>query len=133
MASPTRNGEVKTRRGFSLIELLVVMAIIGTLLAVVTPRYFSSLEKSKETALKQDLSIMRQAIGQFHSDLNRYPESLDELVQRRYLRAVPADPITGRRDTWIGYASPDPSQPGLFDIASGAEGQTVEGIPYGEL
>jgi len=121
------------KAGFTLIELLVVMAIIGTLLALVTPRYFASLERSKETALRQDLAVMREAIGQFHGDLNRYPESLDELVQRRYLRSIPVDPITERRDTWLGIAPPDPEQQGLYDVISGAEGTATDGTPYGEL
>jgi general secretion pathway protein G len=124
---------MKTRRGFTLIELLVVMAIIGTLLAVVAPRYFASMEHSKETALRQDLSVMREAIGNFHNDLNRYPESLDELVQRRYLRNIPVDPITGSKDTWQAFSPPEPDQTGLYDIASGAEGQAADGTPYGEL
>lgn len=132
-ACRTGSGEVNPKRGFTLIELLVVMAIIGTLLAVVTPRYFASLEHSKETALRQDLAVMREAIGQFHNDLNRYPADLEELVQRKYLRSVPVDPITGRKDTWLGYAPSDPNQTGLYDIASGAEGQTADGTPYGEL
>jgi general secretion pathway protein G len=124
---------MKAKRGFTLIELLVVMAIVGTLLALVTPRYFASLEHAKETALRQDLSVMREAISQFHHDLNRYPESLDELVQRKYLRNIPVDPISGRYDTWLGIAPPDPSQTGLYDVISGAEGETADGIPYGEL
>lgn len=124
---------MRNKHGFTLIELLVVMAIVGTLLALVTPRYFASLERARETALRQDLAIMREAIGQFHHDLNRYPESLDELVQRRYLRSIPVDPISGRHDTWLGIAPPDPGQGGLYDIISGAEGSTRDGIPYGEL
>ena len=76
---------------------------------------------------------MREAIGQFHHDLNRYPENLEELVQRRYLRNIPTDPITGSRDTWLIYSPPDPAETGLYDIASGAEGQTADGVPYGEL
>jgi general secretion pathway protein G len=121
------------KSGFTLIELLAVMAIIALLLALVAPRYFKSLEHSKEVALRQDLALMREAIGQFHGDMNRYPESLDEMVQRRYLRSIPVDPITGSTETWIQLAPPDPAQAGLFDIASGAEGETRDGIPYGNL
>ncbi len=124
---------IPDKRGFTLIEMLVVMAIIGTLLALVSPRYFKSLEHSKETALRQDLSVMREAIGHFHSDLNRYPENLNELVQRRYLRSLPVDPITGSSETWLGIASPDPGQTGLYDIASGAEGAASDGTPYASL
>lgn len=118
-------------RGFTLIELMVVMAIIGTLLAIVAPRYFRSLEHSREVALRQDLSVMREAIGHFHGDLNRYPENLNELVQRRYLRNIPVDPITGSSETWISIAPPDTAQQGLYDISSGAEGIASDGTAYG--
>jgi general secretion pathway protein G len=116
--------------GFTLIELLVVMAIIGTLLAVVAPRYFKSLEHSRETALHQDLSVMREAIGHFYSDLNRYPQNLNELVERRYLKAIPVDPVTGSSDTWLAIPPSDPNQFGMYDIISGAEGTASDGTAY---
>lgn len=121
------------KQGFTLIEMLVVMAIIGTLLAIVAPRYFKSLEHSRETALRQDLSVMREAIGHFYGDLNRYPENLNELVQRRYLRSIPTDPITGSSESWLAVPPPDPAQHGMYDIVSGAEGTTSDGTPYGNL
>lgn len=118
------------RRGFTLIELMVVMAIIGTLLAIVAPRYFGSIEHARETALRQDLAVMREAISQFHGDLNRYPDNLDELVARRYLRSVPVDPITERSDTWVAVPHPDPNVPGMYDVSSGADGAARDGTPY---
>ena len=117
-------------RGFTLIELMVVMAIIGTLLAIVAPRYFGSVEQARETALKQDLAVMREAIGQFHGDLNRYPDNLNELVAKRYLKRIPVDPITERSDTWLAVAHPDSNIPGLYDVLSGAEGVSRDGTPY---
>ena len=117
-------------RGFTLIELMVVMAIIGTLLAIVAPRYFGSVEQARETALKQDLAVMREAIGQFHGDLNRYPGNLNELVAKRYLKRIPVDPITERSDTWLAVAHPDSNVPGLYDVLSGAEGVSRDGTPY---
>ena len=117
-------------RGFTLIELMVVMAIIGTLLAIVAPRYFGSVEQARETALKQDLAVMREAIGQFHGDLNRYPDNLNELVAKRYLKRIPVDPITERSDTWLAVAHPDSNVPGLYDVLSGAEGVSRDGTPY---
>lgn len=120
-------------KGFTLVELLVVMGIIGLLLSIVAPRYIGTLERSKETALRQDLVVMREAIAHFHNDLNRYPESLDELVQKKYLRAMPVDPVTKRSDTWIGIYSDNPAEQGVIDIASGAEGMTTTGIPFQEL
>ncbi len=120
-------------RGFTLVELLVVMAIIGLLLALVAPRYIGTLERSKETALKQDLAVMREAISNFHHDLNRYPENLDELVQKKYLRSIPVDPVTGRSDTWVSVPSADPANPGMSDIGSGAKGESSNGMPLQEL
>ena len=117
-------------RGFTLIELMVVMAIIGTLLAIVAPRYFGSIEHARETALKQDLAVMREAIGQFHGDVNRYPDNLNELVAKRYLKRIPVDPITERSDTWLAVAHPDPNVPGMYDVISGAEGVGRDGTPY---
>ena len=126
MVTMTRQGA----RGFTLIELMVVMAIIGTLLAIVAPRYFGSVEHARETALKQDLAVMREAIGQFHGDLNRYPDNLNELVAKRYLKRIPVDPITERSDTWLAVAHPDSNIPGLYDVLSGAEGVSRDGTPY---
>ena len=120
----------RLRRGFTLIELMVVMAIIGTLLAIVAPRYFGSVEHARETALKQDLAVMREAIGQFHGDLGRYPDNLNELVAKRYLKRIPVDPITERSDTWLAVAHPDPNVTGMYDITSGAEGVGRDGSPY---
>ena len=118
------------RRGFTLIELMVVMAIIGTLLAIVAPRYFGSVEHARETALKQDLAVMREAIGHFHGDLNRYPDNLNELVAKRYLKDIPVDPITERSDTWLAVAHPNPDVSGMYDVISGAEGVGRDGTPY---
>ena len=120
-------------RGFTLIEMLVVMTIIGLLLSIVAPRYIGTLEHSKETALKQDLAVMREAISNFHHDQNRYPESLEELVQKKYLRSIPVDPVTDRRDTWISVYSSDLAEQGLADVASGAMGETGDGTPFREL
>lgn len=118
------------KKGFTMIELLIVMAIIGILLAIVAPRYFGRLEQAKETALRQDLVIMREAIGHFYGDLNRYPETLSELVQRHYLKSIPVDPLTNSSETWLSIQPPDPNQSGVYDITSGAEGSSSDGTPY---
>lgn len=117
-------------RGFTLIELLVVMAIIATLLTIAVPRYFNSLENSKETALRQSLTVMREAIDQYYGDLGKYPDNLQDLVTRRYLRAVPVDPITGQSDSWIPVAPPEAGKGNLRDIKSGAPGTARDGTPY---
>jgi general secretion pathway protein G len=124
-------GESRGRgEGFTLIELLVVISIIGTLLAIAAPRYFQSIERSKETVLRQDLSVMRQAIDQHRADLGEYPESLTTLVDRGYLRAVPEDPFTKSTETWLVEDSPEPDFPGIADVRSGAEGSGYSGVEF---
>jgi general secretion pathway protein G len=119
-------------RGFTLVELMVVMAIVALLLALALPRYFSHLESSKETILRQDLAVMRDAIDKFHGDKGRYPENIDELVSERYLRARPADPITDRSDTWIIVAPDEGEAGGMYDVKSGAPGVARDGSAYAE-
>jgi general secretion pathway protein G len=119
--------------GFTLIEILIVMAIMATLLSLVAPRYFESLQRSKEQALHHDLNVMREAIDQFYSDKGVYPDSLDELVQKKYLRALPQDPITQSNATWLLIAPENPETKGaVFDIHSGAEGLASDGTVYAE-
>lgn len=117
-------------RGFTLVELLVVLAIIATLLALAAPRYFQHIERSKEAVLRENLATMRDAIDQYHADTGRWPESLAALVDKRYLRAVPVDPITERSDTWIEVPPKEGS--GVQDVRSGAEGTGLDGTSYAE-
>jgi general secretion pathway protein G len=126
-----RKTSLKNRRhaGFTLIELLVVMAIIATLLSIVAPRYFNSLDRSKETVLRQDLGIMRDAIDKFYSDTGKYPEELVELVEKRYLRAVPVDPLTESAETWVVVPPPGGAE-GIYDVHSGSPGQAKDGTSY---
>jgi general secretion pathway protein G len=129
---------MKRGKGFTLIELLVVMAVVATLLALVGPRYFRSLDKAKETALKTNLQQARDAIDKFYGDTGRYPASLDELVTARYLREVPLDPVTEQRSTWVpvpaGDAAActggDAARCGLRDLRSGAPGMASDGSAY---
>jgi general secretion pathway protein G len=125
----------KRRRGFTLIELLVVMAIIATLLSLALPRYFGSIDKSKEVTLMQSLSVMRDAIDKFYSDNGRYPDQVADLVERRYLRTVPVDPVTESTDTWVVIAPPaNASLKGnVYDIRSGAQGKTRDGVEFSAL
>lgn len=121
------------RRGFTLIELLVVMAIIATLLLIAVPRYSTSLQRAREATLRQDLSVMRDALDKFFGDRGRYPASLDELVEARYLRAVPQDPVTKSALTWQLVHSDDAEFVGVRDVFSGAEGEDSSGVPYKDL
>jgi general secretion pathway protein G len=119
-------------RGFTLIELLVVMSIVALLLAIAAPRYLGSLDKSKETALRQTLSVMRDALDKFYGDNGKYPDSLDTLVSRRYLRSLPVDPMTGSNGTWTTVAPDDPEKGRIYDVHSGAAGSGRDGTAFRE-
>jgi general secretion pathway protein G len=118
------------RSGFTLIELLVVLAIIATLLTIAVPRYYSSLDKSKEAVLKENLYQLRDAIGKYYADRGKYPESLQALATDKYLRSVPLDPVTDSASTWIVVAPEDPQKGGVFDVKSGAEGKALDGSEF---
>lgn len=133
MALPTESGESMRRdKGFTLIELLVVMAIIATLMTIAVPRYFSSLENSRETTLRQSLAVMREALDHYYGDTGHYPDSIDQLVEQRYLRSQPLDPITERKDLWVPVAPPDGVAGGVADVKSGATGRARDGSLYAE-
>lgn len=121
------------RAGFTLIELLIVVAIIGLLLSLVAPRYWKGVDRSKEAVLREDLYLMRDQINKFYTDTGRYPESLDELVERKYLYAVPIDPLTERADSWH-LSVPGNGRGGkVADVHSGAQGAAEDGTPYAKL
>ena len=122
----------KNSRGFTLIELMVVMTVIALLISIAVPRYFNSVEKAKEATLKQSLSVMRSAIDKFYGDNERYPASLNELVTKKYIRAVPVDPITESTDTWVSQAPNLDTSSAVFDIKSGASGTAKDGTAYSE-
>jgi general secretion pathway protein G len=124
---------MRRARAFTLIELLVVMAILATLLTLALPRYFGSVERARETTLRTSLAVMREAIDKHYADNGRYPESLEDLVRKRYIRAMPVDPVTESAATWITVPPPDGEKGGVYDVRSGAEGKTASGTPFGEL
>ena len=118
--------------GFTLIELLVVMAIIATLLALVAPRYFGSVEKSKEAVLKQDLATLRDSLDKYYGDTGRYPDSLEDLVTKKYLRNIPLDPLTESASTWTTVPPGDPGKGLVYDVKSGAQGKARDGTAYAD-
>jgi general secretion pathway protein G len=121
---------VETGIGFTLIELLVVLAIIATLLTLVSPRYFGSVDRAKTAALKENLTVIRDAIDKHFADTGKYPDNLDALVTAKYLRKLPVDPLTERTDTWVVVPSTDTKIRGVYDIKSSAPGKSFDGTAF---
>jgi general secretion pathway protein G len=116
--------------GFTLIELLIVLAVIALMLTLAVPEYFHSIDAAKEKILSENLQVTRDAIDKFYGDAGRYPDSLEELVDKHYLRSLPVDPITSSTTTWH-IVPPDEQFPGnVYDLKSGAQGTDRDGQPY---
>lgn len=118
------------KSGFTLIELLVVMAVIAMLLSLAVPRYFSSVEKSREAVLRQNLALTREALDKYYGDNGKYPDTLDTLVSKKYLRSAPVDPVTGSSTTWIIVPPDVPEKGGVYDVKSGASGTARDGSEF---
>lgn len=123
------NSQNKNSQGFTFIELMVVMAVIATIIAIAMPRYFDGLQRTKETALKQNLKEMREAIDHYHADKGVYPATLQTMVAERYLRFIPDDPISETAETWQIISTPDNTNR-VYDITSGAAGVDSNGVAY---
>jgi general secretion pathway protein G len=119
-------------KGFTLIELLVAMTIIALLLSIVVPRYFHSVTKAEETVLKEDLHLMRDALDKYHADTGGYPDTLEDLVSKKYLRKIPVDPVTQSAATWILIPPSNSEKGAVFDIKSGAQGNAKDGSAYND-
>ncbi len=124
-------------RGFTLIELMIVMAIIGIILSMAVPIYQKSIIRSKESVLKQNLFTLRTVIDEYTYDKQKAPQSLQDLVQQGYLRGIPVDPMTGSDSTWRiimedATNSTSQNEPGIYDVRSGSEARSLEGTPYSE-
>ena len=122
----------RSRLGFTLIELLVVLAIVATLLMLVAPRYFHKVDATKEAVLRDNLRSVRDVIDKFYGDNGRYPETLEELVEKKYLRALPVDPITESAATWQLVPVPDGYKGTVYDVHSGAQGTDRDGKKYAD-
>lgn len=137
MARSTVTGKYRSARGFTLLELMVVMSIIVTLATIGLVQYRQSVMFAKESVLRDDLFKMKEAIDQYYADKNSYPPTLDDLVSAGYLRAIPKDPITGSTTTWQAIpAEPDPSNPiaslGVYDVKSGSDATALDGSKYSD-
>jgi general secretion pathway protein G len=129
MVSPM---SLQRRAGFTLIELLVVLGIVALLLTLAVPRFFPSIDSARETILADNLRNTRAVIDQYFSDTGRYPDSLDQLVEKKYLRSLPLDPITETSASWIVVAPEDGAKGAVYTIKSGAPGNDRSGKPYAD-
>lgn len=118
------------RRGFTLIEMLVVMTVVALLLSIAAPRYAEHVDRAREAVLKQNLASLRDALDKFYADRARYPADLQELVKQRYMREVPLDPFTDRTDSWVVGAPAGQSEGAVADVHSGASGVAKDGSTY---
>jgi general secretion pathway protein G len=129
------HGIRKQDAGFTLIELMIVMAIIGILATLAIPSYVSAIKHARESVLKEDLHVMRAAIDSYTMDKQKAPQSLEDLVTDGYLKIVPEDPMTHSKDTWVAETSDamysiDETEPGVSDVHSGSEETSSDGQPY---
>lgn len=130
-------GRLRSSRGFTILELMVVMTIVVTLATIAMVQYRQSVQLAREAVLKDDLFKLRDAIDQYYADKNQYPPSLDDLVSAGYIRAMPKDPITNSTSTWQAVpAEPEAGNPsitpGVYDVKSGAEQQAMDGTRYSD-
>lgn len=127
----------KAEAGFTLVELMIVMLVIGILASLAIPAFIAQIKAAREAVLKEDLHIMRNAIDSYTMDKEKGPQSLDDLVQAGYLKEIPVDPVTHSNSTWVTATSDvlesvDQSEPGINDVHSGSDGQGTDGRPYSE-
>jgi general secretion pathway protein G len=120
------------RRGFTLIELLVVLGIVALMLTLAVPRYFPSIDSAKEALLAENLRNVRETLDHYYGDTGRYPDTLEQLVEKKYLRSLPLDPLTNSSTTWVLVPPEDGSKGGVYNVKSGAPGNDRNGKPYAD-
>jgi general secretion pathway protein G len=113
---------MKRIKGFTLIELMVVLTVIALLLSVVVPDYVGRMKRAEEAVLHENLTVMRDALDKHYADAGNYPSRLEDLVAKRYLRTIPSDPFTRSNTSWVAVPPADPKKGGVFDVQSGAKG-----------
>jgi general secretion pathway protein G len=118
--------------GFTLIEMMIVVAIISILATMAMPNFQRALVRAKETSLRRSLFVMRDTIDQFYADHGRYPDRLEDLVDSKYIRQIPLDPFTGKNDTWITIPPEGFAEGEVYDVHSGSDKVSLEGVPYNE-
>ena len=138
MAYRTRSGSTRRQFGFTLIELMIVMAIVVILIGIAVPYYQKSILRAKESVLRNNLFTLRQVIDEYSYDRQKAPQSLEDLVTDGYLRNVPVDPMTGSNSTWVKImedpnTSASQNEPGIFDVRSGSDKTSLDGTPYSEF
>jgi general secretion pathway protein G len=113
---------VKANKGFTLVELMVVLTIVALLLSIVVPDYIGRTRRAEEAVLKENLTVMRDALDKHYADAGKYPTAIEDLVTKRYLRSIPKDPFTNSEGTWVAIPPTDPKKGGVYDIHSAAKG-----------
>ncbi len=125
-------GRFNKDKGFTLLEMLIVMALIGILVTIAAPSFQRSIIRARETSLKHTLFVFRDVIDQYYADHGKYPETLETLAEEHYIREIAKDPFTGFSDTWVLIPPEGEETDGVYDVHSGSDRVSLDGVPYNE-
>jgi general secretion pathway protein G len=123
---------MNNHKGFTIIEMMTVIAIIGILATIATPSFLRSITRAREASLRNSLFVLRDVIDQYYADNGDYPETLEALIEKKYIRTVPMDPFTGSTETWILIPPEGEGLSGIYDVHSGSDKISLYGMPYNE-